>query len=65
MILTTFVKKLLDQALARPVIWSLASALILRLFLLVYLSITGKLSNLGEQADYLRVVTDRMQTPSS
>ena len=65
MILTTFVKKLLDQALARPVIWSLASALILRLFLLVYLSITGKLSNLGDQADYLRVVTARMQTPSS
>jgi 4-amino-4-deoxy-L-arabinose transferase-like glycosyltransferase len=59
------VKKQFDRALARPVIWSIATALILRLSLLVYLSITGNLSNLGDQADYLRVLTARIQTPSS
>jgi len=60
-----FVQKTLNKALTRHVVWSIVSALVVRLSLLVYLSITGKLSNLGDQTDYLRVVTARMQTPSS
>ena len=62
---TALIKKLLDKTLTRPVVCSIAVALILRLSLLIYLSITGNLRNLGDQADYLRVVTARMQTPSS